>query len=211
MSASTVVAAFDFDGTLTRRDSVVPFLRRFSSRRRFARRLLRHTLRVLPMAARQQRDELRAVASQLVFAGLPIDRVAAQAELHGSWLAAEGLRRDTVDRLAWHVDQGHRVVIVSASYEHYVRVVAEQLGGPDVLATRLEVVDGLCTGRLDGANCRGPEKVRRLEEWLAGLGLDRSEVTVHAYGDSAGDDEMLAWADHPHRVVGPLDSVAPTV
>ena len=48
------------------------------------------------------------------------------------------------------------------------------------------------TGQLEGGNVRGPEKVRRVREWL-GAG----EVELWAYGDSAGDRELLAAADHP--------------
>lgn len=212
MTGHTVVAAFDFDGTLTQRDSVVPFLWRFSSRRRFAGGVLRRTLTLLPMTARRERDELRAIATQLVFTGVPLEQVEREAIEFGATLASVGLRPDTRARLEWHVEQGHRVVIVSASYEPYVRVVAELLDRRiEVLATRLEHVDGVCTGRLEGANCRGSEKVRRLRAWLDAQGLDRGDVTVHAYGDSNGDDAMLAWADHPHRVVQPLATVAPSV
>lgn len=205
------VAAFDFDETLTRRDSVVPFLRSFASRRRFAAGLLPKTLRLLPLAVRRDRDQLRAIATQLVFTGRPMSEVAAAAARHGSAILASGLRPDTEQRLRWHLDEGHRVVIVSASYEQYVRTVGAGLGDVAVLATRLEVVDGTCTGRLDGPNCRGPEKVERLRAWLRAQGYARDEVVLYAYGDSRGDAEMLAWADHPHWVTTPLDSVAPTV
>ena len=208
---TVTVAAFDFDETLTKHDSVVPFLRRFSSRRRFAANLFPHTLRVVPMAARRDRNALRALATQLIFAGRPVSEVKAAAAAHGSAILTSGLRVDTERRLRWHLDAAHRVVIVSASYEFYLDVVAAGLGDVDVLATRLEVADGVCTGLLDGPNCRGQEKVERLKAWLSAQGLERSEVTLYAYGDSRGDHEMLAWADHPHVVKTPLDSVAPTV
>ena len=59
-----------------------------------------------------------------------------------------------------------------------------------MLATRLEVDEaGLLTGRLAGANCRGPEKVARLRAWRGD-----TLVVAYAYGDSAGDREMLAVA-----------------
>ncbi|MGA1052242.1 MAG: haloacid dehalogenase-like hydrolase, partial [Ilumatobacteraceae bacterium] len=75
-------------------------------------------------------------------------------------------------------------------------------------ATRLEIGgDGACTGRLDGPNCRGAEKVRRLTDWLESDGLGLGEVTLWAYGDSSGDRELLAAAQHPHLVDGPLGNV----
>jgi phosphatidylglycerophosphatase C len=65
-----------------------------------------------------------------------------------------------------------------------------------VIACSLETDGtGRATGRLIGGNCRGPEKVRRLREWL---GAEPAELW--AYGDSAGDDELLAFADHPTRL-----------
>lgn len=207
---SATVAAFDFDGTLTTRDTVVPFLRRFTSRRRFAVALLPRTLRLLPLVARRDRDRLRQLATEIVFRGRPLSEVEAHAVAWGAEIVSHHLRGDTVARLRWHLERGHDVVIVSASYEPYLHVVARELGDVDVLGTRLEVADGTCTGRLDGPNCRGPEKVRRLHRWLADRGMSRSDVTVHAYGDSAGDRELLAWADHPHWVNTSLGSLTPT-
>ncbi len=210
----TVVAAFDFDATLTTRDTVVPFLRRFTTPARFATSLLPQTLRLLPMAARRDRDRLRELATQLVFAGRPLAAVEAEARTFGAMIADSWLRPDTTARLRWHLEQQHHVVIVSASYEPYVRVVAEHLGAVGavgVVATRLRVAGDRCSGELDGANCRGPEKLRRLDEWLCDSGLDRGHATLFAYGDSAGDRELLAAADHPHWVNEPLASVAPTV
>ena len=94
---------------------------------------------------------------------------------------------------------GDTVVLVSASFEVYLRPLAELLGADDVLAVRLRGRPRRCfTGRLDGANCRGPEKVVRLHEWLDRHAGGRAAVHLTAYGDSAGDREMLADADEAH-------------
>jgi phosphatidylglycerophosphatase C len=206
----TVVTAFDFDGTLTRSDSVVPFLRLVVGRGRLIGRLARRGHKVVGALARRDRDRLKQIASEAVFRGVPRSRVEALALEHGRAIVANGLRDDVVARLRWHLAQGHQAVIVSASYEPYVRVVAESLDVSEVIATRL-VIDAsdVCTGALDGANCRAAEKVRRLEHWLSRRGLDRADVELWAYGDSAGDRELLAAADHPVWVNDPLDSVAP--
>ncbi len=209
MSGRTTVAAFDFDETLTRRDTVVPFLRLMASRRRIGAGVALRGVRTFQALARRDRHLLRSVATEVVFAGRPIAEVERLAATFGSTIVDGMLRDDTVARLDWHRRQGHLVVIVSASYEHYVHIVGEQLGVDGVLATRLDVADGTCTGRLDGNNCRGPEKVRRLDAWLADRGIRRDELTLWAYGDSSGDRELLAWADHPVWVTEPLASVAP--
>ena len=84
--------------------------------------------------------------------------------------------------------------MVSASPEVYVGLVARRLGVDGVLATRLAVGDdGRLTGRYDGANCRGEEKVRRLRRWTERSGVDGARIW--AYGNSRGDASMLASAD----------------
>lgn len=206
-----VVAAFDFDGTLTRSDSVVPFLRKVAVRPPLPVRLARQGHRLVAAFAARDRDRLRRIASEAVFRGMPVATVEAHAAEHGRAIVSRGLREDTVARLRWHIGEGHQVVIVSASYEHYVRVVGEHLGVAGVVATRLESgPDATLTGRLDGANCRAEEKLRRLDAWLAERSLARDGIELWAYGDSAGDRELLAAADHPVWVSRRLDSVAPS-
>lgn len=209
MSTTSTIAAFDFDETLTSSDSVVPFMRLMASRRRMGAGVARRGIRTFQALARRDRHLLRSVATEVVFTGRPIGDVEQLAEDFGNTIVDGMLRSDTVARLDWHRRQGHLVVIVSASYEQYVHVVGDRLGVDGVVATRLEVADGRCTGRLDGPNCRGPEKVRRLDGWLADRDLRRSDLTLWAYGDSVGDRELLEWADHPVWVTEPLTSVAP--
>ena len=205
-----IVAAFDFDGTLTHRDTVVPFLRRAGGTAPLAVRLLVRPHRTGPSLARRDRDRLKEIVSAHAFARRRVADVEVVAEAYARELVERRLRADTVDRLRWHAGEGHRVVIVSAGYDLYLDHVGAALGVDGVVATRLERDGAFLTGRLDGANCRGPEKVRRLDAWLRGNGWDRDGVTLFAYGDSTGDRELLAWADHPHRVAEPLGSVAPS-
>jgi phosphatidylglycerophosphatase C len=207
----TVVAAFDVDGTLTTGDCVVPFLRRFV-RWSAAPGILRSSPAAAAALARRDRDSLKALATGAVLSGIGIDAVEQEAERFAGTVVARKLRGDTTARLRWHLGEGHRVVLVSASYEVYLRHLAAHLGVHDVLATRLEVgADGRLTGQLDGGNCRGPEKARRLEAWLAAKpDLDRQAVELWAYGDSAGDAELLAMADRGIWAGERLASVAPT-
>jgi phosphatidylglycerophosphatase C len=208
--AQVVVAAFDVDHTLTVRDCVVPFLRRVAGPNRLARRLAAHSHLVVPAAARRDRDALKAIVTSVALRGRHIDEVRDAGRRFGADVARAWLRPDTVARLAWHRRQGHLVALVSASFEVYLDVVGEHLGVDAVLATRLAVDDeGRCTGELVGANCRGAEKVHRLHAWLDESHGGRAAVVLWAYGDSNGDRELLADADHPVRVGRPLVSVAP--
>jgi phosphatidylglycerophosphatase C len=207
----TVVAAFDVDGTLTARDCVVPFMFRVRGTVPLLARLaLRAPQLVLPVA-RSDRDAVRAVGTRAALAGIRHDRLLAEAEAFAAMVAAERLRADTSARLDWHREQGHRVVLVSASFEVYLEPLAALVGADAALGTRVEVgPDGVCTGALSGPNCRGEEKVRRLHEWLDAHHGGRDAVEVWAYGDSAGDRELLADADHSLWAGGAIGSVSPT-
>ncbi len=202
-----VIAAFDVDGTLTVRDCVVPFLRRTGGTVGTIGGLLRQPVAVLRGLVRRDRDALKAAAARAVFGGRDLAEVTAAAIRFGDVVAGEWLRPDTVARLQWHREQGHEVVLVSASFELYLDRVGTRLGADGVLATRLETVDGRFTGALAGPNCRGPEKVARLHEWLTARHGGRAAVTLWAYGDSAGDRELLADADHPVWARDPITSV----
>ena len=195
------VAAFDVDGTLTRRDCVVPFLRQVAGTRQLVQQMLQQGVDVTRAAARRDRDALKAASAMAAFGGRPLDGVEAEATVFAQSVFETGLRGDVVDSLRAHQGRGDTVVLVSASFEVYLHPLAQLLGADDVLAARLEVdSDGVLTGRLAGANCRGPEKVRRLHGWLDERAGGRSAVHVTAYGDSKGDRELLADADDAHWV-----------
>lgn len=190
------VAAFDVDGTITRRDCVVPFLRRVAGTATLGRRLVTQTRTVSALASRRDRDGLKAVAAAAAFTGQPIERIEEIAADFARSVHATGLRDDIVALLDSHRERGDTVLLVSASFEVYLRPLAELLGADDVLAVRLEVgPDGRLTGLLAGPNCRGPEKVVRLHAWLDEHAGGRTGAHVTAYGDSPGDRELLADAD----------------
>lgn len=194
------IAAFDLDGTLTDRDCVVPFVSRVAGRHRVMAALAAKALRD-PTSVRH-RDEMKSAISH-VFAGRSVDELDRAAIQFVDDHVVHWLRSDTLSRLEEHRALGHQIVIVSASFDIYVSRIAERLG-VDALATRLEVVNGRVTGRLDGLNCRGSEKVRRLDEWAATrFGRGIHGVDLYAYGDSDGDRQMLATADHAVRVTPP--------
>ncbi len=204
----TVVVAFDVDGTLTVRDCVVPFLIRLAGgRAALARGLARQPRDLLTTGIHRDRDRAKAIATRAAMHGLAAARVADEGRAFAGVVAASWMRADTTARLSWHRAQGHRVVLVSASYEAYVTPLAGHLDADAALATRLEVgPDGRLTGGLLGPNCRADEKVVRLRDWQ--LANDLADATVWAYGDSAGDDAMLAVADHPVRVgAAPISTV----
>jgi phosphatidylglycerophosphatase C len=193
------VAAFDFDGTMIRGDSFVPFLVRAVGPGRFGQLMVISSPATAQAYRAGRRDASKAVLVRRFLAGYPADRLATLGQSYGTQLARR-IRPAMAERVAWHRRQGHRLVMVSASFEIYLAATGRALGFDGVLATRLEVgPGGLLTGRLDGPNVRGAEKAVRLKAWLAAE-LDGTAPRLWAYGDSAGDRELLAMADHPTHV-----------
>jgi phosphatidylglycerophosphatase C len=186
------VAAFDFDGTLARRDTFVPFLRQACGTARVLTATARAALRA------RDRDTLKVAAVGHLFRG----RHAAELdELGHAYVPTlvDLLRPELVDRVRWHRAEGHAVVIVSASLGAYLRPLARHLELDAVLAVELVTgANGVLTGAVVGdLNTRGPEKVARLRAWAhQRFGVD-TPFELWAYGDSSGDEELLALADHP--------------
>jgi phosphatidylglycerophosphatase C len=186
------VAAFDFDGTLTDGGSVYGFLTAVGGRRAVATATaglsprLAHGAVVGGTAADLAKEQL----FERVLAGADSARVEEVAARFARHHLGRHLRSDVRARFDWHRHRGDRVVIVSASPDLYVREAGGVLGAHQVIATRLAVDDqGVLTGRYDGANCRGEEKLRRLLQWIdaEGAGAD----VLWAYGNSRGDLRML--------------------
>ncbi len=147
------------------------------------------------LLAGSRHDAKEALLARLL-GGREAGPLQATAEGFAGLVVARRLRPWVRERVDWHRRAGHELVLVSASPEIYVAPLARRLGFDAALATRLEVgPDGRLTGRIEGWNCRGPEKVARLRAWM---GSDAS--LVYAYGDSPGDEEMLALADTAVRV-----------
>jgi phosphatidylglycerophosphatase C len=192
-----VVAAFDFDKTISTRDNVVPFLRAVVGRTRLTRALLAISPRLVRAALDdERRDAAKVALVHRTLAGYDADRVSAVATEFADDVVAHHLRPDVVERVSWHRNQGHELVIVSASFTSYLDPIAARLGFAAVLATELAVGDdGRLTGELVRSNVRGAEKVRRLDEWLGATASDAGPVFLWAYGDSSGDRELLARAD----------------
>ncbi len=193
------VAAFDFDGTMIRGDSFMPFLVQAVGPGKFGRIVIRSSASTAQAYRLGRRDASKAVLVQRLLSGYPADRLTELGQRY-STLLAQRIRPAMAERVKWHQQRGHRLVIVSASLDVYLAPTGRVLGFDQVLATQLEVgPDGLLTGRLHGPNVRGVEKSARLRAWLA-QALPGAPYRLWAYGDSAGDRELLAMADHPVRV-----------
>ncbi len=193
------IAAFDFDGTLTRGDTLVPFLARGMGWPRFLGALLQCSPWLAGYALRLVPNDV--AKARLLRATLSGRSTAQMQDWTTRWLAQDfpGQLQDwTMARLAWHRQAGHCCVLVSASPDIYLRRVAQQLGFDTLICTEMAVEGSRLTGLMRTPNCHGQQKVLRLKAWLAERfgAAAASGVTLYAYGDTAGDKPMLRLAQH---------------
>jgi phosphatidylglycerophosphatase C len=185
------IVAFDFDGTLTVRDSFMAFLKWRAGPGRYARGLVKLAPSALAYLFHRDRGRIKQAAVREFLRGVPRQQLEAEAREFAERVSRELLRPDAL--AAWKRWRGEavRLVIVTASPDLIVAPFARELGADALLGTELAFDgEGRVTGGFATPNCRGPEKVARLK---AAFGPDLKVKA--AYGDTSGDREMLAMAE----------------
>lgn len=185
------IYAFDFDGTLTTKDTLLVFIRYACGFWLFALGFLRYSpLLVLMKLGLYPNWKIKQKVFSFFFKGMTIEAFDdlcqrfAQDHLHL-------LRPQGIKALMQAQDDGAEVVIVSASIDNWVQPFFANV---TVLGTQIEVKDGVLTGRFLTKNCYGQEKVNRILACYP----HREDYHLTAYGDSRGDKELLAFADESH-------------
>lgn len=187
------LALFDFDGTVSNRDSFLLFIRYAVGERKFMLGAGAMSPRILLYKmGRYPNYQLKQDFLTHFFGGWEEDIFNETARRFSAEKIPGILRPQAMRCIRRHHEQGDRVVLVSASLENTLTIWCRETG-LDLLATRLEVVDGRITGRLQGKNCWGEEKVVRVKTEYNTGEFDE----IYAYGDSMGDRAMLAMADKP--------------
>lgn len=164
------VAVFDFDGTLTRSDSLFPFLKMVGGLFQYCWGLLilspilvRYALHLTPNWKAKE-----AVLTYFL-SGLTEEKLHQLGQRFAAQKISKLLRPEAVQRLRWHQEQGHQTILVSSSLEVYLLPWAEMMGLSQVIGTQLASKSGRLTGRIFGKNCYGREKVNRLTAFLGDL------------------------------------------
>ncbi len=184
------IVAFDFDGTLTIRDSFTAFLRRRAGRTGWAIGLAKMAPALAAYVGDRDRGRIKAASVREFLHGVERATLEAEAERYADQVWDRFMRPDALACWKAWGDKGAHRVIVTASPETTVAPFARRLGAEGLLGTQL-VFDAQdrVTGAFAGENCRGAEKVRRLR---AAYGDDMKLAA--AYGDTSGDTEMIAIA-----------------
>ncbi len=192
---------FDVDGTLVRTNLVHPtlwYLFNQATPLKSLEKLARAALRAPSMALAELRD--RRSFNELLFSsyeGISRDRLLVLADECFDAVVKPALwphARALVERSR---EQGD-VVLISGALDFLMERLARHLGATHVIANRLEIKDGYCTGRLLRPVVAGPEKARLIREHARAHGHDLDDC--FAYSDSYSDVPMLAVVGHPAAV-----------
>jgi len=183
------LALFDFDGTITSKDSLFQFIMHTKGKPRFWVGLLFCTpfliLNKTKLLSSQKAKELLLTH---FFKGMEEEVFNSSCKTFRTDIERM-VRPPALIELQKHQSQNTRIVIVSASIENWIRPWA-QVHGFELIGSKLQIQNGKITGKLLGANCNGVEKVNRI--------MQRYTLTdyehVFAYGDNQGDIPMLSLA-----------------
>jgi len=190
----SALALFDFDGTVTRKDSLVDFLLfDLGKFRFFFGFLLISPLVALYLLKIYPQEKMKVMVLKIFYRGRIFDNFKRACEDYGREELPKIIRSEAQEKINWHLKNGHQVVIVTATLEYYLEGWCQKQN-ITLVASRIEVANGRITGKLIGKVCTGEEKVRRIKENFTLDDFDR----IYAYGDSRGDLPMLALAQEKY-------------
>lgn len=188
------VYAFDFDGTLTRRDTLIEFIRFAKGDKAFLLCFLRYSpLLVLMKLGLYPNWKAKQRVFSHCFRGMAVDTFYSLCSRFARD-KARLMRPKGMKKLREVLAEGGKVVVVSASVNNWVEPFFTGIGGVYVVGTMVEEREGVLTGRFLTKNCYGEEKVTRLLQ----LFPERTQYWLTAYGDSRGDFELLDFANESY-------------
>lgn len=194
------IAAFDFDGTLTSRDTLLYFILFSQGCSKTLQAYLKTTPTFLQyFTGAQTREQIKEKLIHLALGEIPYTEL-----VHlGNRFATEHLDAhlipERIERYHWHKKQGHLCVLISANLDLFTIPWGMRWGFDAVLCTELAHQNNQLTGKLAGPNCWGEEKVKRLLSWASPRVGERKDFHLWAYGNSSGDLPLLNLADYPKK------------
>ena len=185
------IYAFDFDGTITTKDTLIEFIRYAKGSMALGLGFMRYAhLLVLMIIGIYPNYKAKQKVFAHFFKDTTLDDFNALCKAFAA-SSSHLLRPNAIEAINHAIKEGSEVLIVSASIDNWVQPFFPQV---KVVGTQIEVIDGKLTGRFLSKNCYGQEKVNR----ILSLYPNRHDYHLTAYGDSRGDKEMLAFADESH-------------
>ena len=186
------IAVFDFDGTLTSKDTLVEFIKYACGTWRFYLGFTCYSpIIVLMFLHLYPNWKAKEKIFAFFFKGWEYQKFKDYGEVFS--LKIENMKKEnTMNKLSTHMEKSDTIYVITASILEWVLPWCKKNGINNVLATRIEIDErGIITGRFSSKNCYGQEKVNRLLQ----VEPHRHTYTLYAYGDSRGDKEMIEFSD----------------
>lgn len=188
------IAVFDFDGTITKVDTLLDFIKFTRGNCRFycgfflfLPLLFLMKLHIYPNGICKQKF------FSWFFRGMKYQEFVDYGKKYANRISSQ-LKEEVILELNHLKSLDIPIYVVTASIEEWVIPICTNIGVSKVLGTKVEVdAQGYLTGKFSSKNCYGMEKVNRLIE----IEPNRNEYLLYAFGDSRGDKEMLLSADYP--------------
>lgn len=184
---------FDFDGTLTRKDTMILFLK-FVNPSKLRMQFLRHIpLFVLLKLKLANAEKVKQSLISSVIGGMQEKKIKENADAFFEKYYPSLIRQNALDFLESIDKEKTEMLLVTASLDIWARPFSEKFG-MQLVSTKAEIQNGVFTGKFSTPNCNGKEKVVRIQEEIKNKKFDKRI----AFGDTEGDRAMLAWADEGH-------------
>ena len=188
---SREIVAFDFDGTLSIRDSYTTFLRWRVGDAVWAATMVQLIPAMVRYLVDRDRGAIKAASVDLFLKGTSRQKIDSEAERFAESVFEKFMRPDALAKWEEWGKKGVHRVIVTASPETTIAPFARRLKADNLIGTKFEFdTDDKLTGRFTTPNCRREEKVRRIKEVYG-----ENVRILAAYGDTSGDEQMIAAAE----------------
>lgn len=185
---------FDFDGTITRDDSLLEFIAYVVGFKKFFRGILALSPILLAYKLNLVSNNFtRRKLMTYFFGGMSVDRFDKICKKYSTTHIEDIVKFSALAKIKEYQQNGDLVVIVTASLEDWLLPWCKA-NNLELLGTKIQKLGGIITGEIEGKNCYGKEKVNRVKR---AYDVSKFEKII-AYGDSRGDKEMLEFADEAH-------------
>ena len=184
---------FDFDGTLTKRDTLFAFLKFYDCRRFFISYLKHLPLFIMSKLKIANTERVKKSFISSVLKGESQEKIQQKAQQFFNENYPKIIRENTLEFIQNIDRENTESYIVTASLDIWVQPFAAHLG-MHLIATEARFEGGVYSGNFKTKNCTGEEKVKRIKKAIENKKFDK----IIAFGDSEGDREMLEWADESY-------------
>ncbi|MCL6524175.1 MAG: HAD-IB family hydrolase [Thermoflavifilum sp.] len=194
MPTERSLAIFDFDHTITRSDTLLAFIQYVKGKKalligfiKLLPTLVLYKMHILP------NQQAKEKVLTYFFGGMNAQDFVRWGNQFQQHVLPKLLRKQALEAIKQHKQRGDEIIVITASCKEWVEEWCSQQGIM-CISTQLDIQNQKITGKIDGNNCYGEEKLLRLKK-IRNLN-DYSEI--HVYGDSKGDFALLKIATHPH-------------